>query len=131
MPTIRQPLEPIDPQIVTQAADQDWSDYHPIPGSPYADARIVPDRSTRWDVALILTDFPGTPFAVTQPQGSTLFGNPGPLAHDLPRANVGGFYRDWLNIASAENEYQGMNRYWMEDTYGRYGVNLDPSVRTS
>ena len=116
-------LDPIDPQIVTQAADQDWSDYHPIPGSPYADNSIEP-TNTRWDVALVLADFPGTPFAVTQDEGSTVFGNPGPLAHNLPRTSVGAFYRDWLNTPSAQNQFQGMNRYWMEDSYGRYGVNL-------
>ena len=117
------PLAPIDPQIVTQAADQDWSDYHPIPGPNYADNSIVP-TNTRWNVALVLTDFPGMPFNVTQPASSTIFGNPGPLAHDLPRSSVGAFYRDWLNIPSASNQFQGMNRYWMEDTYGKYGVNL-------
>ena len=73
------PLEPIDPQVVTQAADQTWADYHEIPGSPYADPTIEPTVE-RFNVALILTDFPDTPFVVTQPQGSTVFGNPGPLA---------------------------------------------------
>ena len=117
-------LEPIDPQVIEQAADQDWSDYTPIPGSPYVDPTIEPSVE-RFDVALILTDFPGTPFAVTQPEGSTIFGNPGPLAHDLPREAVPAFYRDWLNTPSAMNEFQGMNRYWMEDTYGKYGVGLE------
>jgi M6 family metalloprotease-like protein len=117
------PLQPIDPQIVTQSADQDWTDYHPIPGSPYVDSSIVPTIE-RFNVALILTDFPGTPFAITQPEGSTVFGNPGPLAHDIPRDAVPAFYVDWMNNPSAINEYQGMNRYWMEDTYGKYGVAL-------
>ena len=117
-------LEPIDPQVVTQAVDQDWTDYRPIPGSPYVDPTIEPSV-TRWNVALILTDFPGTPFAITQPEGSTIFGNPGPLAHGIPREDVPAFYRDWLNNPSAINEFQGMNRYWMEDTYGKYGVNLE------
>ena len=117
-------LEPIDPQVVTQAADQDWDDYRPIPGSPYIDPTIEPTIE-RWNVALILTDFPGTPFAVTQPEGSTIFGNPGPDAHDIPRENVPAFYADWLNNPSSINEFQGMNRYWMEDTYGQYGVALE------
>lgn len=117
-------LEPIDPQVITQAADQDWDDYRPIPGSPYADPTIEPSI-VRWNVALILTDFPGTPFAITQPEGSTIFGNPGPLAHDIPRDQVPAFYRDWLNTPLAMNEFQGMNRYWMEDSYGKYGVSLE------
>src|SRR5262245_41696733 len=117
-------LDPIDPQLITQAADQDWSNYHPIPGSPYVDPTIEPSIQ-RFNVALILTDFPGTPFAITQPAGSTIFGNPGPLAHDIPRENVPAFYKDWLNNPGAINEFQGMNGYWMEDTYGKYGVNLE------
>ena len=117
-------LEPIDPQVVTQAADQTWDDYREIPGSPYADPTIEPSV-TKWNVALILTDFPDTPFVVTQPQGSTVFGQPGPLAHDLPREAVPAFYVDWLNTPMAINEFQGMNRYWMEDTFGQYGVALE------
>src|SRR5215213_247965 len=117
-------LDPIDPQVVTQAANQDWDDYHPIPTGPnYADPGILPSN-TRWDVGLILSDFPDTPFVVTQPEGSTVFGNPGALGHDIARANVPSFYVDWLNNASAANGFQTMNRYWMEDSYGRYGVNL-------
>src|SRR5688572_16389493 len=50
-------LEPLDPQVVTQAVDQDWSDYETIPGSPYVDPTIEPSIE-RFDVALILTDFP-------------------------------------------------------------------------
>ena len=117
-------LEPIDPQVITQAADQDWSDYQPIPGSPYADPTIEP-TVTKWDVALILTDFPGTPFVITQEEGATVFGNPGPLGNLIPREDVPAFYVDWLNNPTVANEFQGMNRYWMEDTYGRYGVALD------
>jgi len=117
-------LDPIDPQVVTQAADQDWDDYQPIPGSPYVDPTIEPSIE-RFNVALILTDFPGTPFVITQDEGSTVFGNPGPLAHNIPRDSVPAFYKDWLNNPSSINEFQGMNRYWMEDTYGKYGVNLE------
>jgi hypothetical protein len=117
-------LAPIDPQVVTQAADQDWDDYHPIPTGPdYSDPGILP-TNTRWDVGLVLTDFPDTPFTITQPAESNVFGNPNSLGHDIPRANVPAFYVDWLNSASAANNYQTMNRYWMEDSFGRYGVNL-------
>jgi hypothetical protein len=71
-------MEPIDPQVVTQAADQTWADYHAIPGSPYADPTIEPTIE-RFNVALVLTDFPDTPFVITQ-EGSTVFSNPGGLA---------------------------------------------------
>ena len=35
------------------------------------------------------------------------------------------FLRDFLNKPQALNHFQTMNRYWMEDTYGKYGVQLD------
>ncbi len=35
------------------------------------------------------------------------------------------FYRDFLNKPQALNHFQTMNRYWMEDSYGKYGVQLD------
>ena len=35
------------------------------------------------------------------------------------------YYRDLLNTPSAANHFQTMNRYWMEDSFGRYGVQLD------
>jgi M6 family metalloprotease-like protein len=117
-------LEPIDPQVVTQAADQDWDDYHPIPTGPNYSNNGIPASIQKWDVGLILADFPDTPFAITQPAGSTAFGNPGPLGENIPRANVPSFYVNWLNSPSAANNFQSMNRYWMEDTYGKYGVNL-------
>ena len=100
------PLEPIDPQVVTQAADQTWADYHPIPGSPYADPSIEP-LIERFDVALILTDFPDTPFVITQPQGSTVFGNPGALAHDIPRDAVPAFYRRLAQRAQRDERVPG------------------------
>ncbi len=118
------PMTPIDPQVVTQPNNQDWDDYHPIPNGPnYADNGIQPTVE-EWDVGLLLNDFPDTPFTVTQPAGSDVFGNPGPLGANIPRANVPAFYVDWLGTASAANNYQTMNRYWMEDSFGRYGVNL-------
>ena len=36
------------------------------------------------------------------------------------------FYADFLNKPSALNNFQTMNRYWMEDSFGRYGVEVVP-----
>ena len=35
------------------------------------------------------------------------------------------FYRDFLNKPQPLNHFQTMNRYWMEDSQGKYGVQLD------
>ena len=47
-------------------------------------------------------------------------------AHSIPREQVPQFYADFLNKPTALNNFQTMNRYWMEDSFGRYGVELVP-----
>ena len=115
---------PIDPQNWTWQDELTWNDYKKLPGPDYSDPSIVPSVK-KWKVALVVTDFPGTPFTVSQPVGSTVFGTPTAAAHDIPRAQVPAFYRDLLNTPSELNHFQTMNRYWMEDSFGKYGVQLD------
>ncbi len=79
----------------------------------------------KWKVALVVTDFPDKGFTISQPAGSTIFGTPTAEANQVPRADVPAFYRDFLNKPQALNHFQTMNRYWMEDSFGKYGVQLD------
>ena len=118
------PLQPIDPQNWTWQDDLNWSDYKSIPGPDYSDPSIQPTVK-KWKVALVVTDFSDKAFTLTKPVGGTVFGQPSSLAHDIPRADVPTFLRDFLNTPSTINHFQTMNRYWMEDTHGRYGVQLD------
>src|SRR5689334_15597455 len=118
------PPAPVDPQNWTFQDNFTWNDYHPIPGKDYSDPSIQPTVK-KWKVALVLTDFPDKTFFVSQPAGSTIYGTPTIEAHDIPRADVPAFYRDFLNKPQPLNHFQTMNRYWMEDSYGKYGVQLD------
>ncbi|HEY6890531.1 MAG TPA: immune inhibitor A domain-containing protein [Solirubrobacter sp.] len=118
------PPAAVDPQNWTFQDNFTWNDYHPIPGKDYSDPSIVPSIK-KWKVALVLTDFPDKTFFVSQPAGSTIYGTPTIEAHDIPRADVPAFYRDFLNKPQPLNHFQTMNRYWMEDSYGKYGVQLD------
>ena len=115
---------PLDPQNWTFQDNATWSDYKPLPGPDYSDPSIQPSVK-KWKVALVVTDFPDKTFYVSQPVGSTIYGTPTTEAHDIPRADVPAFYRDFLNKPQALNHFQTMNRYWMEDSYGKYGVQLD------
>ena len=115
---------PIDPQNWSWQDELTWNDYKPLPGPDYSDPAIQPTVK-KWKVALVVTDFPGTPYSVTLPQGSTVFGTPTAEAHDVPRANVANFLKDFYNTPQALNHFQTMNRYWMEDSFGKYGVQLD------
>lgn len=102
-----------------------WDDYTPIPGPNYADPAVRPTVE-RWKVALVLTDFPDRDFIVSQSESSTLWGTPTLEAHGVPRAEVPQFYADFLNRPQRLNRFQTINRYWMESSYGRYGVELVP-----
>src|SRR3954471_14480870 len=115
---------PIDPQNWTFQDNLTWSDYHAIPGQDYSDPAIQPSVK-KWKVALVLVDFPDKTFAISQPAGGTIYGTPTTDANNIPRADVPAFYRDFLNKPQALNHFQTMNRYWMEDSYGKYGVQLD------
>lgn len=61
---------------------------------------------------------------MTLPQGSNPFGLPGPLANSIPREQVPQFYADLLNKPNGLNRGHTLNEYWMEDTGGRYGVEV-------
>lgn len=116
-------LAPLDAQSPTWPDDATWNDYKPLPGTDYGDPTVQPTVK-KWKVALVLADFPDREYAVTQPAGSTIYGNPTVEAHSVPRAEVPAFYRDFLNKPQALNHQQTLNRYWMENTYGKYGVEL-------
>ena len=73
-----------------------------------------------------MVDYPDRPFTVSQPAGSSVFGTPSVGASDIPRAQVPQFYADFLNKPTALNNGQTLNRYWMEDSFGKYGVELVP-----
>src|SRR3954465_5452031 len=122
---IAAPPAPLDPQNWSFQDNLTWGDYTRLPGPDYSDPAIQPTVK-KWKVALVLADFPDREFIVTQPAGSTIWGTPTATASNVPRAAVPQFYADFLNKPSATNNFQTMNRYWMEDSFGKYGVDLVP-----
>jgi hypothetical protein len=102
-------LTPLDAQNPSWPDDLTWNDYKPLPGRDYSDPTIQPSVK-KWRVALVMTDFPDREYSVTQPVGSTIYGNPTAEAHDIPRADVPAFYRDFLNKPQPLNHFQTMNR---------------------
>src|SRR5690349_1699827 len=115
---------PVDPQNWSFQDNLTWNDYKPLPGTDYSNPDIQPTVK-KWKVALVVTDFPDKGFTISQPAGGTVFGTPTTEANQIPRDQVPAFYRDFLNKPQALNHYQTMNRYWMEDSFGKYGVQLD------
>ena len=117
-------MTPIDPQQVVEQDAMTWADYTPVPDTNWSDPSLVPSVE-KWKVALVVTDLRDTPFTMSLPAHSTVFGNPQDSAHDIPRDSVPAFLRDFLNVPSALDHFVTLNSYWMEDSFGQYGVQLD------
>ncbi|MEU7000647.1 M6 family metalloprotease domain-containing protein [Nonomuraea sp. NPDC046570] len=115
--------KPIDPQNWKNPDHMTWADYKKIPDTNWADPSVKGSKRT-FKGALVLLDYPNQPFVVTQPQGSTVFKNPAATAHDIPRDQVAKFYQDFLNTPNEVNRGHTIHEYWMEDSGGRYGVDL-------
>ncbi|MGK5554145.1 M6 family metalloprotease domain-containing protein [Actinomadura kijaniata] len=113
---------PVDPQNYELPDTMTWDDYKPIPGTKWADPSVK-GSVRNFKGAVILVDYPNQPFVVTQKKNSTVFGNPS-LVGDVPREKVAQFYQDFLNKPQALNHGHTLHEYWMEDSGGRYGVDL-------
>lgn len=116
-------VRPIDKQQWEDPAHMTWQDYKAIPHTAYADATIEPSIRP-FKAALVLGDFTDQPFLVTQDAHTHPFGNPQPNGDDVPLAKVPKFYQDLLNKPIKLNHGHTLNEYWMEDTFGRYSVDL-------
>lgn len=117
-------LKPIDPQNWENPDDMTWADYKAVPGTQWNDsARKGSVRAFKG--AVVLVDFPDQDFLVTQPNGTHAFGNPVGLSAPVPREQVNAFYKDWLNTPNGLNKGHTINEYWMEDSNGRFSVDLD------
>jgi M6 family metalloprotease-like protein len=115
---------PIDAQNWVNPDQMTWeNDYKKVPGTNWADPANTGSERT-FKGALVLLDYANQPFVVTQPQNSTVFANPSSEAHDVPRDQVAQFYQDFLNKPNALNRGHTIHEYWMEDSGGRYGVDL-------
>ncbi len=119
---LEQPPEPIDPQSWVLPEHMTWDDYRPIPGFNWSDDSRQPPKKLR--AALILGDHPDREFLATQPEGSDVIGNP-IGAGGVPRDQIGGFYEDKLNTPQALNHGHTINEYWLEDSYGLIGIDMD------
>ncbi|TDD30150.1 M6 family metalloprotease domain-containing protein [Kribbella turkmenica] len=114
---------PIDPQNWENPDHMTWSDYRKPPGTNWADPNVKGSTRT-FKGALVLLDYPNQDFVVTQPKGSSPFGNPSAEANGVPRDQVAEFYKDFLNTPGPLNRGHTIHEYWMEDSGGRYGVDL-------
>ncbi|KAK5988602.1 Putative secreted metallopeptidase [Cladobotryum mycophilum] len=117
------PFQAIDPQHWVNPDNMTWDDFKAPPGTKWND----PSRkgsSRNFNIALVALDFPDKSFVATGKPHSNLFGNPQPNGANVPRKDVPTFYRDMLNKPGELNKGHTLHEYWMEDSQGRYGVEL-------
>ncbi|KAF2761154.1 M6 family metalloprotease [Pseudovirgaria hyperparasitica] len=100
-----------------------WDDYVPVPGIEWNDASRR-GSVRNFNIALVAVDYPDMNFTITQAAGNTVFDNPQPVVNSLAREDVPGYYRDLLNKVQDLNHGHTLHEYWMEDSAGRYGVDL-------
>ncbi|KAI1413322.1 M6 metalloprotease [Hypoxylon sp. FL1857] len=117
------PFKVLDPQNWVNPDNMTWADYKTPPGTSWNDpSRKGSNRN--FNIALVAVDYPDKPFVITQAPNSTVFGNPLPIKSGLNRTEVPAFYRDLLNKPSDLNHNRTLHEYWMEDSGGRFGVDL-------
>ncbi|MED4207469.1 M6 family metalloprotease domain-containing protein [Neobacillus mesonae] len=114
--------EPVDSQSWVLPRDMTWADYKPVPGVDWQNANVKPERVLKG--ALILVDFPDLEFIVSEKEGSEIAGNPQGVGN-IPREELGKFWVDYLTKPQPLNNYRTINEYWMENSYGKWKVELD------
>ncbi|WHY87476.1 M6 family metalloprotease domain-containing protein [Neobacillus novalis] len=112
---------PVDPQSWVNPDNMTWNDYKEVQGINWNTTDIKPETELRG--ALILVDFPDQDFILTKPKGSELIGNP--QIDAIPREKLGEFWKNFLNVPSAMNNYQSIDGFWKENSQGKWGVSLD------
>lgn len=117
------PFEILDPQYWQNPDTMTWDDWVAVPGRDWSDPTVT-GSVRNFDIALVTLDYPDQPFVVTQRPRSTVFGNPQATASNIPREQVGQFYTDFLNTPNDLNKGHTLHEYWMQDSNGRYGVDL-------
>ena len=115
---------PVDPQNWENPDHMTWADYKPIPGTDWADPAVGLGAQPS-SGALVLVDYPNQSFVGHRsrrtPRSSA---TPAPRRTRPARATCPQFYRDFLNKPEPLNRGHTIHEYWMEDSGGRYGVEL-------
>ena len=115
-------IDPIDKQRWENPDHMKWSDYVAVPDTAWNAVDLEPEVR-RFNIALVLGDFTDQPFLVTQEEKSHPFGTPIGVS-DAPAVAGRAVLRGLPQQAGELNHGHTMNEYWMEDTYGEYGVKL-------
>ncbi|MEV4629669.1 M6 family metalloprotease domain-containing protein [Micromonospora sp. NPDC049523] len=118
------PFQVLDPQNWEFPDTMTWDDFKAAPGTNWNDP-TVRGSVRNFKIALVTLDYVDQPFVITQRARSSVFGNPQSTAQNIPRDQVPQFYQDFLNKPNDLNKGHTLHEYWMQDSNGRYGVDLN------
>ena len=120
-------LQPIDAQNWVDQGELTWDDYVPVPDRKpeYYDPTASEGSQNQYKTAIILIDFQDQPFLISQPPESHPFGNPQPGWTPVPPEGVNQWMNDYYSVPSEFNGGMTLHSYWMEDTHGRIGVDVE------
>ncbi|KAI1339828.1 M6 family metalloprotease [Xylariaceae sp. FL0016] len=117
------PFAVIDPQNYVLPDNMTWDEFVAPPGTNWSDPSVK-GSERNFNIALVAVDYPDREFVITQDAESTVFNNPQTVVSGLDRSEVPAFYRDLLNKPQDLNHMHTLHEYWMEDSGGRFGVDL-------
>ena len=114
----------LDPRSWVLPQDMTWDDYAPVPGYDWAnDPALQAVKPIR--TALVLADYEDQPMVMTRATGSDTVGNP-QSSGGVPQEEVAQWWADFLNEPQPVNRGHTMNEYWLENSYGLIGVDVQP-----
>lgn len=114
--------KPIDPENFELPEDMTWEDYQPVPGIDWNETDIEPERVLKG--ALVVVDFQGRDFILSQEEGTEVAGNPIGIGA-IPREDVPEFWEDFLMEPQALNNFHSINEFWRENSFGEWAVEID------
>ncbi len=119
-------LAPVDPEDWVHQEDTTWDDYEPVPDIPdgWVDGSIS-GSEREFKAAVVLLDFTDQPMLITQEPGSHPFGSPAEDFEPIAGEDAAGWWADYLNTPNEYNEGHTITEYWMENSNGRYSVDVD------
>ena len=119
-------LQPIDAQNWVDQGELTWADYRAVPDArpEFYDGSAEGSQS-QYRTAIILIDYPDQPFLITQAAGTHPFGNPQPGWTPVAPGDVNQWMHDYYAVPNQYNGGKTLNSYWMEDSHGRIGVDVD------
>jgi M6 family metalloprotease-like protein len=119
------PIVAADPQQWTDQADMTWDDYVPVRPETWNSADTSAGSESQYQTAVILLDFEDQPFLITQDPETHPFGNPQSGWEPVAPEDANEWFYEYYAVPNEYNGGQTLHSYWMEDSHGRIGVDVE------